>query len=189
MNNMPPNLQMKKEPVHLPALFAGLTIFISCLGLFGLASFTAENRIREIGIRKVLGASVFGITQLFSRDFIKLVTISFFIAAPIAWFAMNKWLQSYTYRTPISLVDFCFGFFISMAIAFNDHQLSVGQSSNDESGEKFKERIGKYGSMGVCGDARLAVGSWRLAVGSWQLAVGGWRWLSAVNGLIKNTLK
>ncbi|MDP9042615.1 MAG: ABC transporter permease, partial [Bacteroidota bacterium] len=88
----------EKRTGELAALFAGLTIFISCLGLFGLASFMAENRIREIGIRKVLGASVAGITQLLSKDFLKLVTISFIIASPIAWWIMNEWLQSYSYR-------------------------------------------------------------------------------------------
>jgi putative ABC transport system permease protein len=107
----------EKRTGALAALFAGLTIFISCLGLFGLASFTAENRIREIGIRKVLGASVFGITQLLSRDFLKLVAISFLIASPIAWFAMNSWLQSYPYRVPISWWVFALTFLLSIVIA------------------------------------------------------------------------
>jgi ABC-type antimicrobial peptide transport system permease subunit len=107
----------EKRTGELAALFAGLTIFISCLGLFGLASFTAENRIREIGIRKVLGASVFGITQLLSRDFLKLVTISFLIASPIAWFAMNSWLQSYPYRVHITWWIFALTFLLSIAIA------------------------------------------------------------------------
>ncbi len=107
----------EKRTGKLAALFAGLTIFISCLGLFGLASFTAENRIREIGIRKVLGASVFGITQLLSRDFLKLVTISFLIASPVAWFAMNSWLQSYNYRIQITWWVFALTFLLSIAIA------------------------------------------------------------------------
>jgi putative ABC transport system permease protein len=107
----------EKRTGALAALFAGLTIFISCLGLFGLSSFTAENRIREIGIRKVLGASVFGITQLLSRDFLKLVTISFLIASPIAWFAMNSWLQSYNYRAPIAWWVFALTFILSIVIA------------------------------------------------------------------------
>jgi putative ABC transport system permease protein len=107
----------EKRTGAFAALFAGLTIFISCLGLFGLASFTAENRIREIGIRKVLGASVLGITQLLSRDFLKLITISFLIASPIAWFAMNSWLQSYTYRIQISWWVFALAFLLSIAIA------------------------------------------------------------------------
>ena len=82
----------------LSALFAGLTIFISCLGLFALAAYMAENRIKEIGIRKVLGASVSNITRLLSVDFIKLVLLSVIIASPIAWWLMDKWLQGYNYR-------------------------------------------------------------------------------------------
>jgi len=85
----------------LAALFAGLTIIISCLGLFGLAAYMAENRIKEIGVRKVLGASVIGITTLLSKDFLKLVIISFVIASPIAWYAMRQWLLGYTYRVRI----------------------------------------------------------------------------------------
>ena len=107
----------EKRTGEMSALFAGLTIFISCLGLFGLASFMAENRIREIGIRKVLGASVFGITQLLSRDFLKLVTVSFLIASPIAWFVMNSWLQSYPYRVQITWWVFVLTFLLSITIA------------------------------------------------------------------------
>ncbi len=73
--------------------FTLMAILISSLGLFGLASFSAEQRSKEIGIRKVLGASVSGIVQLLSKDFLKLVLVSFVIATPIAWWAMNKWLS------------------------------------------------------------------------------------------------
>jgi putative ABC transport system permease protein len=107
----------EKQTGELAAVFAGLTIFISCLGLFGLSSFTAENRIKEIGIRKVLGASVLSITQLLSRDFIKLILLSFLIAAPFAWWAMNGWLQSYQYRTPVSWWIFAVTLLLSVAIA------------------------------------------------------------------------
>jgi putative ABC transport system permease protein len=86
----------------LTAFFAGLTIFISCLGLFGLAAYMAENRIKEIGVRKVLGASVTNITALLSKDFIRLVIISIFVASPIAFWAMNKWLAGYNYHIQIS---------------------------------------------------------------------------------------
>ncbi|HEY8931255.1 MAG TPA: ABC transporter permease [Mucilaginibacter sp.] len=79
----------------MAAAFAGLTIFISCMGLFALAAFMAESRIKEIGIRKVLGASVTAITTLLSKDFLVLVGIACIIASPIAWWLMNKWLQSY----------------------------------------------------------------------------------------------
>lgn len=87
---------------QLASFFAILTIFISCLGLFGLASFVAEQRTKEIGIRKVLGASVANLWQLLSKDFIVLVLISCCIAAPIAYYFMNEWIQKYKYRTDIS---------------------------------------------------------------------------------------
>jgi putative ABC transport system permease protein len=80
---------------------SALAIFIACLGLFGLASFTVEQRIKEIGIRKVLGASVFQISKLVSKDFLVLVTVSILIATPVSWYAMNQWLQGFAYRTEI----------------------------------------------------------------------------------------
>ena len=86
----------------LASFFAILSIFISCLGLFGLASFVAEQRTREIGVRKVLGASVFNIWKLLSKDFVVLVILSCFIAVPIAWHFLSNWLQNYEYRTEIS---------------------------------------------------------------------------------------
>lgn len=101
----------------LAGLFAGLTIFISCLGLFGLTTYMTENRIKEIGIRKVLGASVTGITRLLSGDFVKLVIISFLIAAPLAWYGMNKWLESYTYRIGIEWWVFLLAGLLSVIIA------------------------------------------------------------------------
>ena len=85
----------------LTSLFAGLTICISCLGLFALAAYMAERRIKEIGVRKVLGASVLGITSLLSKEFLTLVAISFLIASPIAWYVMRIWLQGYSYRIDI----------------------------------------------------------------------------------------
>ncbi|HZK63465.1 MAG TPA: ABC transporter permease [Puia sp.] len=83
-------------------LFAALTIFVASMGLFGLSMFTAEQRTREIGIRKVLGATVTGVTALLSRDFLKLVIIANIIAWPLAWWFMNKWLQDFAYRITIS---------------------------------------------------------------------------------------
>lgn len=83
-------------------IFAGLTIFVACLGLFGLAMFTAEQRTKEIGVRKVLGASVIGITALLSREFLKLVMIAIIIAMPLAWYGMDKWLQGFEYKISIS---------------------------------------------------------------------------------------
>ena len=90
--------EQEKRSGTLAALFAGLTIFISCLGLFGLASYMAQNRLKEIGVRKVLGASVASITTLLSKDFLMLVMIAFLIASPIAWYAMISWLKTYSYR-------------------------------------------------------------------------------------------
>lgn len=101
----------------LAALFAGLTIFISCLGLFGLATYMAENRIKEIGVRKVLGASVAGITALLSKDFLKLVMISFVLACPVAWWMMHKWLQDYPYRVNIQWQVFAFAALLSFLIS------------------------------------------------------------------------
>jgi putative ABC transport system permease protein len=86
----------------LSTFFAALAIFISCLGLFGLASFVAEQRTKEIGVRKVLGATVTNLWGLLSKDFVVLVIISCFIAAPVAWWYMSKWLLKYDYRTTIS---------------------------------------------------------------------------------------
>jgi ABC-type antimicrobial peptide transport system permease subunit len=101
----------------LAALFAGLTIFISCLGLFALAAYMAENRIREIGIRKVLGASVTSLTTMLAKDFVWLVLISFIIAAPIAWYAMDRWLGSYYYRVDIGWTVFALSGGLALLIA------------------------------------------------------------------------
>lgn len=87
---------------NLLNVFSVLSIFISCLGLFGLATFATQRRIKEIGVRKVLGAGEAGIVALLSKDFIKLVIVSFIVAFPVAWWAMSKWLQSFAYRINIS---------------------------------------------------------------------------------------
>ncbi len=86
----------------LASSFAGLAIFISCLGLFGMASFMAEQRVKEIGVRKVLGATVFGLWRLMSKDFVALIVIALFIAIPIAFYLMHDWLQKYTYHSELS---------------------------------------------------------------------------------------
>lgn len=98
-------------------IFAGLTIFVACLGLFGLATFTAAQRFKEIGIRKVLGANVTGLVALLSKDFLKLVGIAIVIAAPIAWWVMNRWLQDFTYRTTISWWVFGAAAVLSLLVA------------------------------------------------------------------------
>ncbi len=93
----------EKRIGNLSTFFAILAVFISCLGLFGLASFVAEQRTKEIGVRKVLGASVFNLWQMLSKDFVNLVIISCAIAIPIAWYFLHQWLMKYPYRTEISL--------------------------------------------------------------------------------------
>ncbi|MDQ6762795.1 MAG: ABC transporter permease [Bacteroidota bacterium] len=101
----------------LSRVFAALAIVISCLGLFGLAAYTAERRKKEIGVRKVLGASVAGITTLLSKDFLKLIGIACLVAFPVAWWIMNNWLQTYQYRITISWWIFIAAGIISILIA------------------------------------------------------------------------
>ncbi|GAB3557536.1 ABC transporter permease [Spirosoma fluminis] len=90
--------QAEQKTGRILGLFAGLTIFVACLGLFGLATFMAEQRTKEIGVRKVLGASVSSLIGLLSADFLKPVLIAIVIASPIAWYAMSRWLQDFAYR-------------------------------------------------------------------------------------------
>ncbi len=97
--------------------FTVIAILISCLGLFGLATFSAEQRIKEIGVRKVFGASITSVVALLSKDFLKLVGIAVIIASPIAWFIMNKWLQSFAYRTNISWFVFVITTLAALLIA------------------------------------------------------------------------
>ncbi|MDB5229872.1 MAG: FtsX-like permease family protein [Chitinophagaceae bacterium] len=97
--------------------FTLIAIVISCLGLFGLATFSAEQRIKEIGVRKVLGASVSSIVTLLSKDFLKLVIVAVVIACPLAWWAMNKWLEDFAYRTNISWTVFAITALIAVVIA------------------------------------------------------------------------
>jgi putative ABC transport system permease protein len=111
--------QFKTETLtgKLASLFALLAILISCLGLFGLAAYTAERRTKEIGIRKVLGASVTGLTALLSKDFLLLVIISCLIAFPLSWWCMNDWLQGFAYRINIEWWVFATSGLLAMAIA------------------------------------------------------------------------
>jgi putative ABC transport system permease protein len=113
------NAQFQSEMLvsKLSRVFAVLAIIISCLGLFGLAAYTAERRIKEIGIRKVLGASVEGIARLLSKDFLVLVGISCIIAFPLSWWMMYNWLQNYAYRIEISWVVFLIAGVMAIMIA------------------------------------------------------------------------
>lgn len=109
--------QTEQKIGSILAIFAGLTIFVACLGLFGLAMFTAQQRTKEIGIRKVIGASVADVVGLLSRDFLKLVIIANLIAWPLAWFAMNKWLQDFAYHIEISWWIFVLAAVMAVSIA------------------------------------------------------------------------
>ena len=98
-------------------IFAILTIFVACLGLFGLATFTAEQRTREIGIRKVLGASVGQITNMLSKEFLKLVLLACIIAFPLSYWIMYRWLEGFAYRITISWWVFLTAAFVAVSIA------------------------------------------------------------------------
>ena len=112
------NYEAEDRQAGLINYFTIVAIIISCLGLFGLATFTAEQRTKEIGIRKVLGASVYGVVALLSKDFLKLVFIAVLIASPLAWWGMNKWLQNFAYQTSIGWQVFAITTFIAILIAF-----------------------------------------------------------------------
>jgi putative ABC transport system permease protein len=126
---------MYKTERHLATLInlaTSIAIFISCLGLFGLAVLTAFQRTKEIGIRKVLGASVFGIVQLLSKEYLQLIIIAILVASPIAWWAMNKWLQDFAYRIPIQWWMFVSAGFIALVIALltvSFHALKAARSN------------------------------------------------------------
>ncbi|MEP6713864.1 MAG: FtsX-like permease family protein, partial [Ferruginibacter sp.] len=108
------------EEKHISSLLmwaTGLAIFISCLGLLGLVIYTTTLRTKEIGVRKVLGASVTQIVTMISKDFMLLILLAFVIAAPLAWIGMNKWLQNFAYRTDISWWVFVLGVLVILIIA------------------------------------------------------------------------
>ena len=111
------NYEAEDRLSAIVAYFTIVAILISCLGLFGLATFSMEQRIKEIGVRKVLGASVGAIVTLLSKDFLKLVFVSIIIASPIAWWVMNKWLQDFAYRTNISWWVFAITAVLAIVIA------------------------------------------------------------------------
>ena len=113
------NYEAETRQAGLIDYFTIIAIIISCLGLFGLATFTAEQRTKEIGIRKVLGASVYGVVALLSKDFLKLVIIAIVVGSPIAWWAMNKWLQNFAYQTSIGWQVFALTAVIALFIAFS----------------------------------------------------------------------
>ena len=107
----------EQQMSHVFQIFSGLAILIACLGLFGLAAFTTQQRTKEIGIRKILGASISGIVCLLSKDLLKLVLIANLIAWPIAYYAMNQWLQSFAYRIDLGIGTFILSGLIALLIA------------------------------------------------------------------------
>lgn len=106
----------EERVAKLASVFTVLAIIISCLGLFGMAIFMTERRTKEIGIRKVVGASVFGLWKLMSTEFVALVGLSFFLAAPIAWYGLSQWMESFVYRTDISWQAFASAGLGAMAV-------------------------------------------------------------------------
>jgi ABC-type antimicrobial peptide transport system permease subunit len=109
--------QQENQLAQLYKIFAAIAIFLSCLGLYGLASFMAAQRIKEVGIRKVLGATTGNIVYLFSKEFIILIAIAFAIATPVAWYFMHQWLQDYAYRIDVSWLIFLAGGIAAVMIA------------------------------------------------------------------------
>jgi len=110
------NFPKNEDHIYL-TVFAGLAILVACLGLFGLASFTATKRLKEIGVRKVLGSSVSSIVMLLSKDLLKPVIIAACIALPAGYWAMNKWLQNFAYKTTLSWWIFVLAALITFGIA------------------------------------------------------------------------
>ena len=114
--------QKEKKLSQLLGIASSIAVMLSCLGLFAIALLMIEQRIKEIGVRKVLGASVANLTGLLSKDFLQLVVIAVLIASPLAWWAMHKWLQDFPYRITISTWIFVFTGIAALLIAF----LTVG---------------------------------------------------------------
>ncbi|MTI29377.1 ABC transporter permease, partial [Xanthovirga aplysinae] len=110
--------QQEQKTGEILAVFSILAIFIACLGLFGLAAFTAEQRKKEIGVRKVLGASVRGIVLLLSKDFGKLLIIAFLVASPLAWWSMSEWLLNFHFHTSIGFEIFLMAGLLSFFVAW-----------------------------------------------------------------------
>jgi len=116
-DNLASQYQAEQETRRMTQLFSQLAVLIGCLGLFGLAAFTAEQRTKEIGVRKVLGASIANIILLLVKEFTKLVTLAFVIATPISFLAMNQWLQSFAYKTNMPLTAFIFAGGLALLVA------------------------------------------------------------------------
>ncbi|MTI21403.1 FtsX-like permease family protein [Fulvivirga sp. RKSG066] len=117
--------EAEQQTFNLFKLFSGISIFVSCLGLLGLISFIVNQRTKEVGVRKVLGANIFSIIFLFSKDFILLVVIAFLLAAPVAWYVMSDWLNDFAYRIDMHVWFFVVAILISAIITF----MTIGYQS------------------------------------------------------------
>ncbi|QEM10148.1 ABC transporter permease [Mucilaginibacter rubeus] len=130
--------QSEQKQGNILLIFTILAISIACLGLFGLVTFTAEQRVKEIGIRKVLGASVTSIVTLLSKDLMKLVLIATLIASPLAWYGMSKWLQSFAYRVDINWWIFAVAGILAVIIAFVTVSIQSVRAANANPAKSLK---------------------------------------------------
>ena len=117
--------QAEQKLGQIFGIFTSMAIFIACLGLIGLAAYTAEQRTKEIGIRKVMGASVPNLINMLNKEFIKLVVIALIISAPLAWYFMHNWLNSFVYKTEMGVLPFLFAAVLAIAITL----ITVGYQS------------------------------------------------------------
>jgi putative ABC transport system permease protein len=112
------NYEAEERAGTLFTVFSGLAIMIACVGLFGLAAYTASLRTKEIGVRKVLGATVPGIVLFLSKDFTRLILIAFLLAVPLGWYIMNQWLESFAYHTSLSITTFLLAGALALLISW-----------------------------------------------------------------------
>ena len=117
-NSFNTNYKAEQQAGKLFAVFAGLAILVACVGLFGLSAYTAHLRTKEIGIRKVMGASVSTVVILLARDFTRMVLIAFMIAVPASWYLMGKWLEGFAYRIELSIGIFLVAGVVTVMIAW-----------------------------------------------------------------------
>ena len=133
--------QSEQQEGTLFNYFSAIAIFISCLGLLGLAAYTAQVRTKEIGLRKVLGASVSNIIRLLAKDFIRLVLIAIVIAIPVAWYFMNLWLAGFRLPDSGKGRHFRVCGIVSYCHRFCDHQHPIDQGSDRQSGKKSQRKL------------------------------------------------
>ena len=131
--------QSEQRISTLSKYFAGFAIIISCLGLFGLSAFTAQRRIKEISIRKVLGANVLSIIQLLTLDFTKMVIVAIFIGLPISYFFVNNWLENFVFHIDLSIWYFIFAGIVVLGVAWLTVGLQTVKAANVNPVNNLKE--------------------------------------------------